>query len=379
MGEIIVMDMIITKAEFANALSRIQGIVEKKNTVPILSCVLLEASNGELAISATDLEIFLRSRYQVRITEDGVVTAPAKKIFEIVRELPEGDIRISSDTRGWVKIEMGRAKFKVMSLPKEDFPGVPAEQEGEKIEFSSDVLAEVIEKTGFAMSHDQTRQALNGILMEVSPTGGEEAEMRMVATDGHRLSFIQRRCRAEIAGDRGVIVPRKAITELRKLIDDKVGGEKIELSFQESRLFFRVGPSLLVTRLVDGQFPDYRQVIPTGGNRLAVVDREQFYRAVRRVSTLTADRVNLLRFGFQAGKIAVTAINPEIGEATEDVEAEYAGGEFEIGMNARYVIDVFSVIEQERVALEMNEALSPALVRPVGDDGYRCVIMPMRL
>jgi DNA polymerase-3 subunit beta len=372
------MDIIITKAELSNALSRVQGIVEKKNTVPILSCALLEAREGELAISATDLEIFLKSRFKVKIAAEGAVTAPAKKLFEIVRELPDGDIRLSSDDKGWVRIEMGRAKFKVTSLPKDDFPGVPAEQEGEKIEFTPALLSEVIEKTGFAMSHDQTRQALNGILLEVSPVRGDEAELRMVSTDGHRLAYVQRTCRAEVAGNRGVIVPRKAITEVKKLLGDGDGGT-IEVSFQENRLFFRVGPSLLITRLIDGQFPDYRQVIPAGGTRMAVVDREQFYRAVRRVSTLTADRVNLLRFGFQAGKVAVTAVNPEIGEATEDVEAEYSGGDFEIGMNARYVVDVFSVIEQEKVAIEMNDVLSPALVRPVGDDGYRYVIMPMRL
>jgi DNA polymerase-3 subunit beta len=166
---------------------------------------------------------------------------------------------------------------------------------------------------------------------------------------------------------------------VRKLLGEEAADATVELSFQENRLFFRIGASLLVTRLVDGQFPDYHQVIPAGGTRVAVVDREGFYRTVRRVSTVTADRVNLLRFGFSEGKVAVTAINPEIGEATEDTEAEFTGGDIELGMNARYIMDVFSVIGQEKVVIEMNEALSPALVRPLGDDGYRCVVMPMRL
>jgi DNA polymerase-3 subunit beta len=373
------MDIVISKALLANALSGVQGIVEKKNTVPILSCVLLEARGQELTLSATDLEIFLRSQHAAQVAKEGAITAPAKKLFEIVRELPEGDIRLIAGEKGWVRIEMGKARFKVMSLPKEDFPALPAAQEGEKIEFAPALLAEAIEKTGFAMSHDQTRQALNGILLEVTPSGGEDADVKMVATDGHRLSFIQRRCKAGVAGERGVIVPRKAITELRKLIADDAAGAAVEFSFQENRLFCRAGSTLLVTRLVDGQFPDYRQVIPTGGTRIAVVAREPFYRAVRRVSTLTAERVNLLRFGFAAGKCVVTAVNPEIGEASEEVEAEYTGGDIEIGMNARYVMDVFAVVDQEKVIIEMNEALSPALVRPVGDEGYRCVIMPMRL
>jgi DNA polymerase-3 subunit beta len=373
------MDIIIAKADLANALARVQGIVEKKNTVPILSSVLLEAYGSELSVSATDLEIFLRSRYPVQIAKEGVVTAPAKKLFEIVRELPDGDVRLVAGDKGWLRIEMGKARFKVMSLPKDDFPALPTGQEGEKLSIPPALLAEAIEKTAFAMSHDQTRQALNGILLEVAPVGGDEADLRLIATDGHRLAFVQRRCRAAVVGNRGVIVPRKAIAEIRKLIGEENVGATIEMSFQENRLFVNIGASLLVTRLVDGQFPDYHQVIPTGGTRVAIVERESFYRAVRRVSTVTADRVNLLRFGFSAAKVAVTAVNPELGEATEDVDIEFTGGDIELGLNGRYVQDVFAVIEQEKVVIEMNEILSPTLVRPLGDDGYRCVVMPMRL
>jgi DNA polymerase-3 subunit beta len=373
------MDIVVRKSDLANALARVQGIVEKKNTVPILSSVLLEAYGSELAISATDLELFLRSRYPVQIAREGVVTAPAKKLFEIVRELPEGDVRLIAGDKGWLKIEMGKTKFKVMSLPKDDFPALPAGQEGEKIEIPPALLAEAIEKTAFAMSHDQTRQSLNGILLEVAPVGGDEADLRLIATDGHRLAFIQRRCRAAVVGNRGVIVPRKAIAEVRKLIGEENVGASIAISFQENRLFINIGASLLVTRLVDGQFPDYHQVIPTGGTRVAIVDREAFYRAVRRVSTVTADRVNLLRFGFSAERVAVTAVNPELGEATEDVDIEFTGGDIELGLNGRYVQDVFAAVEQEKIVIEMNEVLSPTLVRPLGDEGYRCVVMPMRL
>lgn len=373
------MDIVVTKAELAGALARVQGIVERKNTVPILSCVLLEARGTELSISATDLEIFLRSRHPAQVAKEGSVTAPAKKLFEIVREFPEGDVRLVAGDKGWVRIEMGRARFKVMSLPKDDFPALPELSEGERIEVPAALLIEAIEKTEFAMSHDQTRQALNGILLEIEPAGGDEADLRLVATDGHRLAFIQRRCRAAVAGPRGMIVPRKAITEMRKLLGDEAGGGSVEISLQENRLFTRIGPALLVTRLVDGQFPDYRQVIPTGGARAAVVEREPFYRAARRVSTVAADRVSLVRFGFSADRVAVTAVNPELGEATEDVSAEFTGGDIELGMNARYVMDVFSVVDQEKVVIEMNEVLSPVLLRPLGDEGYRCVVMPMRL
>jgi DNA polymerase-3 subunit beta len=341
--------------------------------------VLLEARGAEVSISATDLEIFQRSRHQAQVAKEGAVTAPAKKLFEIVRELDEGDVRIIAGDKGWVRIETGRARFKVMSLPNDDFPALPTLTEGEKIELAPALLVEAIEKTGFAMSHDQTRQALNGILLEIDPVGGDEADVKLIATDGHRLAFFQRRCKAAVAGQRSVIVPRKAITEARKLLGEDAGGGPVEISLQENRLLLRIGATLLVTRLVDGQFPDYRQVIPTGGTRVAVVGREPFYHAVRRVSTVTADRVSLLRFGFAGTKVTLTAVNPELGEAVEDVEAEFTGGDIELGMNARYVMDVFSVIDQEKVVIEMNEALSPALVRPLGDEGYRCVVMPMRL
>jgi DNA polymerase-3 subunit beta len=372
------MEIVIKKSELLNALSKVQGIVEKKNTVPILSCVLFEVEGSTLHVSATDLEISLRSSYKAEVSSEGVITAPAKKVFEIVRELPEGDVRMAAAEGGWVKIEMGRSRFKVMSLPKEDFPAIPKIEDGEKFEFTPRELSEMIDKTSFAMSHDQTRHALNGVLWEVGPAGDGEAECRMVATDGHRLAYIRRVCRGEVTQSRGSIVPRKAIIELKRLIGE-TGDGNIEVFFQENRMSFRLGDSVMVTRLVEGQFPDYKQVIPAESGRKAVVDRENFYRAVRRVATLSSDRTAPLRFAFKEGLVTVSTINPEVGEATEDLEAEYQGDDLDIGMNARYIVDAFSTLEQEKVSIEMNEALSPGLVKPIGDDDYRCVIMPMRL
>ena len=372
------MEIIIKKSELARALSSVQGIVEKKNTVPILSCVLFEVEGSDLFVSATDLEISLRSRYSAEISSEGSVTAPAKKVFEIVRELPEGDVRIIAEEGGWVRIEMGRSRFKVMSLPKDDFPQIANVDGGEKLVFTSSDLSEMIEKTSLAMSHDQTRHALNGVLWEISPGDGGEAGCSMVATDGHRLACIERQCRGEVTGNKGAIVPRKAILELKKLISEDHEA-KIEVFIQENRMAFRIGDNVMVTRLVEGQFPDYHQVIPEGSTRKAVVVREDFYRAVRRVSTLSTDRSTPLKFSFTKGGMTVTAVNPEVGEATEDLEAEYEGEDLEIGLNARYVIEAFGVMDQEKVSIEMNEELSPGLIRPLGDDGYRCVIMPMRL
>lgn len=372
------MEILVGKSELSSALSKVQGIVEKKNTVPILSCVLFEVEGSNLFVSATDLEISLRSRYQAEVSTEGAVTAPAKKIFEIVRELPEGDVRITAEDGGWVRLEMGRARFKVMSLPKEDFPSVPQIEGGEKLEFDAAMLGEMIDKTSFAMSHDQTRHALNGILWEISPAGDGQAECRMIATDGHRLAYIKRVCQGEVTGSRGAIVPRKAIVEVKRLLGEESGG-KIEVFFQENRLSFRLGESIMVTRLVEGQFPDYRQVIPEETGRKAVVGREDFYKAVRRIATLSSERAAPLKFQFKKGGVTVSAVNPEVGEATEDLEAEYQAEEMEIGLNARYIVEAFSALEQDQVSLEMNEALSPSLIRPIGDDDYRCVIMPMRL
>jgi DNA polymerase-3 subunit beta len=372
------MEILIDKSELLNALSKVQGIVEKKNTVPILSCVLFEVEGTSLQVSATDLEISLRSTYKVDVSSEGTVTAPAKKVFEIVRELPEGEVRVSASDGGWVKIEMGRSRFKVMSLPKEDFPAIPKIEDGEKLEFTPEILSEMIEKTSFAMSHDQTRHALNGVLWEVSPAGDNEAECRMVATDGHRLAYIRRTCRGEVTQKRGSIVPRKAIVELRRLIGE--GGDKsVEVFFQENRIAFRLGDSVMVSRLVEGQFPDYQQVIPAESAKVAVVGKEDFYRAVRRVATLSSDRAAPLRFAFREKGVTVSTVNPEVGEATEDLEAEYKGEDLEIGMNARYIVDAFAALEQEKIRIELNEALSPSLIKPIGDEDYNCVIMPMRL
>jgi DNA polymerase-3 subunit beta len=372
------MEIIVKKSELVNALARVQGIVEKKNTVPILSCVLLEVEGSHLFVSATDLEISLRSRYEANVSSEGAVTAPAKKLFEIVRELSDGDVRMTAEEGGWVRIEQGRSRFKVMSLPKEDFPTNPQGEEGERIEFEPKMLTEMIDKTGFAMSHDQTRHALNGILWEMTPIGGGEVECRMVGTDGHRLAYIKRLCRGEVAEVKSAIVPRKAIVELKRLISES-GEEKIEVFLQDNSMSFRLGENNMLTRLVEGQFPDYQQVIPSEILRKAIVDREAFYRAVRRVSTLSTDRSTPLKFTFKEGGVMISAVNPEVGEATEDLEADFHGEDLEIGLNARYVIDTFSVIDQDKVRIGMNESLSPGLIQPIDDDEYQCVIMPMRL
>jgi DNA polymerase-3 subunit beta len=372
------MDITIKKSELSHALSKVQGIVEKKNTVPILSCVLFEVGGKELFVTATDLEVSLRSSYKVNVSKEGTLTAPAKKIFEIVRELPEGEVRISSEEGGWVRVEMDRARFRMMSLPTDDFPAVPRIQEGERIDFSGEVLGEMIDKTSFAMSSDLTRHALNGVLLEVSQIGKGEAECRMVATDGHRLAYVRRVCRGEIEERKGVIVPRKAVMELRRIVGDG-NGQMVEVYIKDNRMAFKVSENVMVTRLVEGQFPDYQQVMPDTNTRKALVDREKFYRAVRRVSTLSAERANPLRFSFHKDGVTVTSVNPEVGDATEDLEVEYQGEDLEIGLNSRYIMDVFSVLSQDQISIEMNEELSPTLLRPVGDEDYGCVVMPMRL
>ena len=200
----------------------------------------------------------------------------------------------------------------------------------------------------------------------------------MVGTDGHRLAYIKRLCRGEVAEVKSAIVPRKAIVELKRLISES-GEEKIEAFLQDNSMSFRLGNNIMLTRLVEGQFPDYQQVIPKEILRKAVVDRETFYRAVRRVSTLSTDRSTPLKFTFKEGGVMISAVNPEVGEASEDLEADFKGEDLEIGLNARYVIDTFSVIDQDKVRIGMNESLSPGLVQPIDDDDYQCVIMPMRL
>ncbi len=367
------------KADLIKSLSKVQGIVERRNTLPILSYVLMNAEDSRVEIISTDLEVGLKVVYDAEVKEAGTVTIMAKKAFEIARELPEEDVEIREEENSWVKLKSGKATFRMVGLPKDDFPGLPKYSSKTGLKISKASVVEMVQKTSFAISHDQTRYALNGVLVEATTQEKDGGQIcRMVSTDGHRLAMVERPCLKGNNEDRSVIIPRKAVMELKKVLEDEQSDD-VTMDFQENHVFFIGQKVVLAARLIEGQFPEYRQVIPKESRRRAIIGRDEFSQVLRRVSILTADRANPVKFSFSEDKMVISTTNPDVGEAEESMGVEYEGEPLEIGFNARYLLDVLGAMEGEKVVLQMNEPLSPGLMTVANDAGYRYVIMPMRL
>jgi DNA polymerase-3 subunit beta len=373
------MRVTMSKAELIKSLAKVQGIVERRNTLPILSYVLLNAQGSTVEVVSTDLEVGLKATYGADVQEAGSITLMAKKAFEIARELPEEEVEITSEDNAWVRLRSGRAHFRMVGLPKEDFPDIPAYASKDALMIDRRSVMEMIQKTSFAISHDQTRYALNGVLLEAAGEGdGNRQVCRMVSTDGHRLALIERPCLRGNTQDKSIIIPRKAVQELKKVLEDEVA-EEVRMDFQENHVFFIGDKVVLAARLIEGQFPEYQQVIPKESKRKAVIEREEFHRLLRRVSILTSDRSSPVKFSFAADKMTVSTTNPDVGEASESMQVDYDGEPIELGFNARYLLDMLGAIDVPRVVVQMNEPLSPGLVTLENDPGYRYVVMPMRL
>jgi DNA polymerase-3 subunit beta len=366
------MELTTSQDILVRGLQKIQGIVERKNALPILSHFLLTAREEGVVIHATDLELGYRGCLDAAVGRPGTVTLPARKTYDILRELPAGaQVTLSEESHGWVRITAGPASFKVPCLPAEEYPALPHIDDAGFSPLDSEVLEDMIRKTVFATSHDETRYTLGGVLLICS---GDDTTM--VATDGHRLAHVVRR--VSVGKSVRVIVPRKALDEVgRFAIDSDV--REIELAVLDSHLVFRKGRSVLVTRLIEGQFPDYEGVIPREFTRRAMVDHERLLRALRRVSLLSNEKTKPVKVEFEHDGLTLRSNTPEMGEAVEKIPAEYDGDTMVMGFNARYLLEALAVMDDEQVALELNDPLSPGVVRPHGDSQYFCVVMPMRV
>ncbi len=375
------MELKISVAELAKALGRSQGIVEKKSTMPILSHVLLEAKKGtELHVSATDLDLAVSSEHACEVLKEGALAVSAKHLYEIVRSLPEQQVTLKKASNNYLEVRSGPSEFRIVGLPAEDFPALPRFDKVPFVSVAPADILEMIERTQFAVSNDETRYNLNGVFFE--PAGGA---VRMVATDGHRLSLCEKQLPGDFGLKRGVILPKKGLHELRKLLAEAAesGEEKPEakLGFVENSAIFRRPGVVLVMRLIEGMFPDYRQVIPKAGEKVLSVGRDRFLQTLRRVSLLSSDKANAVKLDLAKGVLRVLSQNPDLGEAKEEVPVEYAGEPIKIGFNAKYLTDVLSVVKSDDVALELADDLSPGVLRGSGepDQGFTAVVMPMRI
>ena len=371
------MEVSIRREDLTRGLYLVQGVVERRSTVPILANVLLDPTEGGISFTATDMEVGLRVRVPAEVKKKGAVTVNARKLYEIGREVTAEALVLKASTPGWVDVLAGRSKFKVVSLDPKDFPELPLGVESEgavAIEVAAATLREMIDKTLFAVSTDETRFNLSGVLME----GGEGGVLRMVATDGHRLAKIDRRVPGP-SPERGVIMPRKGLVEARKLLEDVDQGDvTLLVSAKDVRLSTPTVSFFM--RLVEGEFPDYRQVIPGAVRAKARFNRDDLLAALRRISLLASERSRGVKLHLEKGRLEASASNPEQGEASEDIEISYGGEPLTVGFNARYLIEVLSAhAEGEVIELGVTDEVGPGVVTGSGDPEYTYVVMPMRL
>ncbi|HEX9163264.1 MAG TPA: DNA polymerase III subunit beta [Thermoanaerobaculia bacterium] len=375
------MELTVGKADLQKELQLCQGVVEKRSTIPILSNVLLKAADDRLEIAATDLDVTILSSCPARITTPGGVTIEAKRLFDVVRSLPDDDVHMNLQENNSMLIESGTAKFRLLGLPAEDYPTLPTVNVADAYSISLDELKTMVGKVKFAITHEETRFQLNGALLKVQPQ-----KMEMVATDGHRMALINFPKGGNGKGRKGndltILIPRKALDEILRLESGEDGTVKFGVS--ENQLFFEAADRRLMARMIDVNFPNYMEVISRDNDRHVMVDRERLLSTIRRISLVANERTRAVRFDFAPGKLTVSSTNPELGDARETVPIDYAGNPFFVGLNAAYVTDFLSAVDTPQVSLDLKDENSQCIGKPANtaDDlpyDYLYVVMPMRL
>ncbi len=367
------MKLKIQKEAIQTALQSIQGIVDKKTTMPILSHCLLKV-DITASLMATDLDIALKGPLKAEILEKGGLCIPARKLFEIAREV-DGDILLEAQENNWIKVTSGKSTFKLMGLPEEDFPALPEVSKSEELTIKAETLKDMIEKTIYATGESDTRYTLNGLLFHFMPRK-KNIELKVVGTDGHRLSVISVNLEGKISEEKKLILPKKAALELRKLIEGST--ENVTIYIDRNHIFFSTDDVVLTSRLIEGTYPNYEQVIPKNNEKKVVIEKLAFLKALRRTSIMSRERTNAVRLDLETGKITLISMNPDIGEAREEIVAQYKGEPLTVGYNARYIMDILQAMEGETVSMELQEPLSPTLLLLPDSTAYTCVVMPMR-
>jgi DNA polymerase-3 subunit beta len=376
------MKITIERAALLRSLGHVQSVVERRNTIPILSNVLLKAENGELALTATDMDLEIVETVPAEVTQAGSTTAPAHTLYDIVRKLPDGSqVELdSSGGNGLLTLRSGRSNFKLGCLPTEDFPQMSGGDLAHRFSLSASDLRMLVDRTRFAISTEETRYYLNGIYLHATRSRAGETEvpvLRAVATDGHRLARVEIPLPEGAGNIPGVIVPRKTVMEIRKLIDE--AADRIEVGLSETKVRFGFDAVTVTSKLIDGTFPDYERVIPTGNDKVLEVDSKIFASAVDRVATISTEKSRAVKLSIDRGNLVLSATSPEAGSATEELEVSYDNSPLEIGFNSRYLLDITQQIEGDGARFTMADAASPTIVRDVADPSALYVLMPMRV
>lgn len=368
----------IDRAALLRSLNHVQSVVEKRNTIPILSNVLMRVQDGALALTTTDMDLEINESVAVSVSEPGATTAPAHTLHDIVRKLPDGNpVEIQLDTAGNVMtVKSGRSTFKLSCLPIADFPELGSGELPTNLSIPAADLRALIDRTRFAMSTEETRYYLNGIYLHAIDNEGVQV-LRAVATDGHRLARFEMPLPAGAEDMPGIIIPRKTVAELRKLLDD--AADTIQISLSESKIRFNFDHIILTSKLIDGTFPDYQRVIPVGNDKIIEVDPKLFTGAIDRVSTISDGKTRAVKITLNDKTLTLSANSADSGSATEDLEVSSEAPPIEIGFNARYLLDITSQVEGEGFRMVMNDAASPTILQDVGDNSALYVLMPLRV
>ncbi|MDE3181484.1 MAG: DNA polymerase III subunit beta [Acidobacteriota bacterium] len=371
------MEFTARKAELQRELDLAQGVAEKKTTIPILSNILIEANDSELRLSATDLELGLRCGCPAQVRKTGALTVPSKRLLDIVASLPDAEIKFKALENHFIQVTCGRSSFRLAGMVKDNFPALP-EIPAALATIPAGALAPMIKRTTFAIASEESRYTLNGALLLLKPD-----RILMVATDGHRLAQVEKEAAVEgLNTELRILIPKKAMGEVERLIGQ--GGDQAPVYFSkdESHLFFSVGRRVLISRVLTGQFPNYEAVLPRDNNRIVEAGKKEFTEAIRRVALLADERSRVIRFQIGDGRIEMSSANGDYGEASDQLEVEYAGEPMQIGFNFQYLLDFLMVAgESEKIRLELKDEQSAGQFRPSEDDAcrYRYVVMPMRV
>lgn len=367
----------IDRETFLNCLFKVQGIVEKKHTIPILSNVYMEIVDGNLVVSATDLEVGLKSYYTCDVVKPGKITVSAKKLFEIIKEFPNEIISVKLKDNNWLEISCKKAIFNLVGLSPDEFPKFP-EINNEFFRIESTLLQEMIENTIFSVSNDETKFNLTGIFVK-SESVDNINYINFVSTDGHRLSLVKKKVDQDLNDrfDTGFILPKKGLIELKKIIENQSKTVKIGIN---DNLFSLVDDTTtFVMRMIDGDFPDYRKVIPEKTSNVAVINVKNFNHALRRISVLSNEKSKGVKINFSKNMINIISSNTELGDAKEEMDIVYSGNEISIGFNARYILDILNVIKSDNLNFYLKDNISPGMITPEENSNFLSVIMPMRL
>jgi len=374
------MEISCKREELLKGIQTVQAVVGTKSTLPILANLLLEVKGKKMDMTATDLEVGIRCSIDVEVSRPGAITLPAKTLSEVVRELPSEEVKLEVEEKSRVKINSGQAIFNLLGLAQEDYPVLPKFKTDGEFSIDRELLGDMIRKTIFSVSQDETRYVLCGIYFRV-----EKGKVTMVSTDGRRLSCISKDIEIEKKKEAKIIIPTKAVNELNRILTQIAAKEeekkegKVKISIEENQVGFMIDDTVLISRLIEGHFPSYEQVIPRSSEIKLKINTEELLQATRRVALLTTEKANSIRYSLKKNKLVISANTEGLGEARDVVGIDYAGGEMEIAYNPQFVISVLRNIGCEEIYLELTNSLNPCLIRPTTGEDYISIVMPMRI